>query len=161
MKEPTSRKSFRRDLVSQGTVAPELAAQVFVDSMVDEGVFESKTFLLGKNTIGTTDLDSGEESGASNKETDVDALLSTLSLSSEHSVKAIGIDELDNGHSVPDDRPQASPSSDLGASVDSAPEYHRRVILESRQRMRRALVKENFVKPDGSRLVVRLSLIHI
>ena len=61
--------------------------------MVDEGVFENQTFLLGKNTIGATDVDSGEESGTSDKETDVDALLNTLSLSSEHSVKAIGIDE--------------------------------------------------------------------
>ena len=99
-------RKFHRDLVSQGTVAPELAAQVVVDSMVDEGVFENKTFLLGKNTIGATDVDSGEESGASDKETDVDALLSTLSLSSERSVKAIGIDELDNGYSVPDDSPR-------------------------------------------------------
>ena len=123
--------------------------------MVDERVFENKTFLLGKNTIGATDVDSGEESGASDKDTDVDALLSALSLSSEHPVKAIGIDELDNGYSVPDDRPQASPSCDLGASVDSAPEFHRRVILESRQRMRRALVEGNFGKPDGSMLVVR------
>ena len=39
--------------------------------------------------------------------------------------------------------------------MDSAPEFHRRVILESRQRMRRALVEGNFVKPDGSTLVVR------
>jgi hypothetical protein len=74
--------------------------------MVDERVFENKTFLLGKNTIGATDVDSGEESGASDKETDVDALLSALSLSSEHPVKAIGIDELDNGYSVPDDSPR-------------------------------------------------------
>jgi hypothetical protein len=74
--------------------------------MVDEGVFENKIFLLGKNTIGATDVDSGEESGASDKETDVDALLSALSLSSEHPVKAIGIDELDNGYSVPDDSPR-------------------------------------------------------
>ena len=58
-------RAYNRTLVSENNIPPEIARRVFVDSMIEDGVFVQETFRRGRYTVGRTDLPTDEESGNS------------------------------------------------------------------------------------------------
>jgi hypothetical protein len=71
-------RAFHQDCARD--LPPGVPEQLYVESMIQEGVFDHETFAMGQRTVGRVVVDTDEESGASDHEhADVTALFAELS----------------------------------------------------------------------------------